>query len=57
MMSQRTFVYVSAEDVFRPFVPQRYIETKRQAERELALRSMEDAETSIRTVFIRPGMN
>ncbi|KAJ9125560.1 hypothetical protein QFC22_000522 [Naganishia vaughanmartiniae] len=28
----RPFVYVSAEDIFRPFVPDGYIRTKRQAE-------------------------
>jgi hypothetical protein len=26
------FIYISAEDVFRPFVPERYILTKREAE-------------------------
>lgn len=29
------FVYLSAEDVFRPFVPARYVETKREAERTI----------------------
>jgi len=28
----RPFVYVSAEDIFRPFISARYIETKREAE-------------------------
>ena len=31
----RAFVYVSAEDIFRPFIPARYIETKRQAELDI----------------------
>lgn len=26
------FIYISAEDIFRPIVPSRYIETKREAE-------------------------
>ncbi|SCV67028.1 BQ2448_5674 [Microbotryum intermedium] len=30
------FVYISAEDIFRPFVPSRYISTKRQAEALIA---------------------
>ncbi len=28
-------MYLSAEDVFRPFVPARYIETKRETERTI----------------------
>ena len=32
----RTFVYISAEDIFRPVIPARYITTKREAESEIA---------------------
>ncbi|EJD52923.1 NAD(P)-binding protein [Auricularia subglabra TFB-10046 SS5] len=49
----RTFVYVSAEDVFRPAIPARYIESKREAERELLQLSHE---SDIRPVFLRPGL-
>ncbi|KAG9019659.1 hypothetical protein FRB90_012005 [Tulasnella sp. 427] len=53
----KTFVYVSAEDVFRPFVPKRYIDTKRQAEEEISHLCREVSLTqSIRDVFIRPGL-
>lgn len=53
----KTFVYVSAEDVFRPFVPKRYIDTKRQAEEEIS-RICEEISpaAAIRDVFIRPGL-
>lgn len=53
----KTFVYVSAEDVFRPFVPKRYIETKRQAEDEISRVCGEISPPgSLRDVFIRPGL-
>ncbi|KIJ44035.1 hypothetical protein M422DRAFT_228655 [Sphaerobolus stellatus SS14] len=47
-----TFVYVSAEDLGRPFVPRRYIETKREAEQGIQKIC---AGTDIRSVFIRPS--
>lgn len=53
----KTFVYVSAEDVFRPFVPKRYIDTKRQAEKEISRVCGEISPPgSLRDVFIRPGL-
>ncbi|KAK7693517.1 hypothetical protein QCA50_003085 [Cerrena zonata] len=52
----RAFVYVSAEDIFRPFISARYINTKRET--ELSIRSMvrERPEASVREVFIRPSL-
>jgi len=50
---KRTFVYISAEDVFRPFVPKRYIDTKREAEENLAQLCASEA-YSMRSVFMRP---
>lgn len=55
------FVYLSAEDLFRPFVSPRYIETKREAEQlilEKLASNSADVEThhrEIRPVFIRPS--
>lgn len=51
---RRPFIYLSAEDVFRPFIPQRYIVTKRQAERRIA-EIMRDR-TDLRAAFVRPSM-
>lgn len=45
----RPFVYISAEDIFRPLVPARYIESKRAAEVAIA------REDRVRGVFLRPG--
>lgn len=53
--STRPFVYISAADAFRPLVPARYIETKRQAELEIARRCCENPDVGVRPVFIRPG--
>ncbi|KIK57765.1 hypothetical protein GYMLUDRAFT_45950 [Collybiopsis luxurians FD-317 M1] len=51
--SPRPFVYISAEDVFRPFIPARYIETKREAEEGIrALLSP----GQYRGVFVRPSL-
>ncbi|GAA5885355.1 hypothetical protein JCM16303_006016 [Sporobolomyces ruberrimus] len=51
------FVFISAEDVFRPFVPSRYIESKRQAEKTIMEESLEDVgERGIRPIFIRPSL-
>jgi len=52
---KRTFVYISAEDVFRPFVPKRYIDTKREAEENLAQLCASEA-YSMRSVFMRPAL-
>lgn len=49
--SRRAFIYVSATDAFSPLVPKRYIESKRQAEAEIARLST----PAIRDVFLRPG--
>jgi hypothetical protein len=62
----RPFVYVSAEDIFRPIVPDGYIRTKRQAEQAilaLCADSQQRAQTeethedggAIRPVLVRPG--
>lgn len=51
----RAFVYVSAEDIFRPFISARYITTKRET--ELSIRSMvrNRPEAGVREVFVRPS--
>ena len=49
----RAFVYLSAEDIFRPWIPARYIETKREA--ETALESMFAPRPDVRGVYIRPS--
>ncbi|KDQ17937.1 hypothetical protein BOTBODRAFT_29251 [Botryobasidium botryosum FD-172 SS1] len=52
----RPFIYISAEDIFRPFVSARYIETKREAELEITrLCEMDDAKR-VRGVAMRPGL-
>ena len=66
------FVYVSAEDLFRPIIPARYIETKREAEQALSViatqsilrqaapsdASSADAASAraLRPVFVRPSL-
>lgn len=55
--SPSPFVFISAEDIFRPFVPSRYIESKRQAEKVILEESeIEVGERGIRPVFIRPSL-
>lgn len=49
----RAFVYLSAEDIFRPWIPARYIETKREA--EVALEGMFAPRSDVRGVYIRPS--
>lgn len=46
-------MFVSAEDIFRPLVPARYIETKREAERGVA--DMLAGREDMRAVFVRPS--
>ncbi|KAJ1309765.1 hypothetical protein OPQ81_006531 [Rhizoctonia solani] len=46
----RPFVYISAEDIFRPLVPARYIESKRAAEAAIA------QEPRVRGIYLRPGL-
>lgn len=47
------FVYISAEDIFRPIISSRYIETKRQAEEGIS--EIAQDENTIKPVFLRPG--
>ncbi|BGP37919.1 hypothetical protein JCM10450v2_001856 [Rhodotorula kratochvilovae] len=55
--SPSPFVFISAEDIFRPFVPARYIQTKRDAEAQLWQRAVADDPTpSVRPVFVRPSL-
>lgn len=49
----RAFVYVSAEDIFRPFISARYIESKREAEQGIARMLADDAH--VRGVYVRPS--
>ena len=50
---KRLFAFISAEDIFRPIIPARYIETKREAEQGIAeiIRFRED----VRAAYIRPS--
>ncbi|KIJ69272.1 hypothetical protein HYDPIDRAFT_105883 [Hydnomerulius pinastri MD-312] len=50
----RPFIYLSAEDIYRPIIPARYIETKREAEQRInqLLRDHPDH----RGVFVRPSL-
>jgi hypothetical protein len=50
---RRAFVFVSAEDIFRPFVPARYIESKREA--ELGIERILATQPGFRGVYIRPS--
>lgn len=50
--TSRTFVYLSAEDMGRPMIPRRYIETKREA--EAGIRQL-CGETNVRDVCVRPS--
>lgn len=53
-----TFVYLSAEDIFRPFVPARYIATKREAEATIMRRVGELQRLkhrAIRPILVRPS--
>lgn len=52
---ERTFVYVSAEDIFSPVVPRGYIASKRAAERDIALACLHSPGAHVRTVSLRPG--
>lgn len=53
--SQKTFVYISAEDIFGPLVPREYITSKRAAERDIAAACLENAAAGVRAVSLRPG--
>jgi len=49
----KPFVFISAEDIFRPFIPARYIETKRAAERRIE--EMMRSNPDYRGVYMRPS--
>ncbi|CAG8539813.1 749_t:CDS:2, partial [Acaulospora colombiana] len=51
--SPRTFVYISAEDVFRPAIPSGYISSKREAEKAL-MELCSQATPPVRSISIRP---
>ncbi|KAF9265435.1 mitochondrial protein [Marasmius fiardii PR-910] len=53
--SPRPFVFLSAEDLARPIVPSRYIETKREAEQGIESLVSEKPEL-YRGVYIRPSI-
>ncbi|RDB21122.1 MIOREX complex component 2 [Hypsizygus marmoreus] len=50
----RPFVYISAEDIFRPVIPARYIETKREAEE--GIEALMTGRPDYRGVYIRPSL-
>ncbi|KIM87147.1 hypothetical protein PILCRDRAFT_64295 [Piloderma croceum F 1598] len=50
----RPFVYVSAEDIFRPFISAKYIDTKREAEQHIE--NMIFDKLDYRGVYIRPSL-
>ncbi|WWC57867.1 uncharacterized protein I303_100402 [Kwoniella dejecticola CBS 10117] len=58
----RQFVYISAADAFRPLIPSRYIETKREAELEIARRcnvyneESGNSDDGVKPMIIRPGL-
>lgn len=53
---RRPFIYISAEDIFRPAIPARYIASKRAAERGISrLLQNQDRAASVRAVFVRPS--
>jgi hypothetical protein len=49
----RAFVHVSAEDIFRPWIPANYIEMKREA--ELGINNLVSGHPDLRSVHIRPS--
>ncbi|KAG8217728.1 mitochondrial protein [Butyriboletus roseoflavus] len=50
----RPFIYLSAEDMFRPLIPAMYIETKREAEQRII--QLLRKHPNHRGVFIRPSL-
>ncbi|KAH0827164.1 hypothetical protein J3R83DRAFT_4855 [Lanmaoa asiatica] len=50
----RPFVYISAEDIYRPLIPAGYIETKREAEQRI--NKLLHDHPNHRGVFIRPSL-
>ncbi len=53
-LAVKPFVYISAEDIFRPVVPARYIESKREAEAGIEGLVAQQS-TAFRGVYIRPS--
>jgi hypothetical protein len=49
----RPFIYVSAEDIFRPLIPGKYIETKREAEQ--GIEDLIAEKSGYRGIYIRPS--
>ena len=49
----RAFIFVSAEDIFRPWIPARYIETKRDAESRIE--QILSGNQGFRSVHVRPS--
>ncbi|KAF8921243.1 mitochondrial protein [Mucidula mucida] len=54
-LAVKPFVYISAEDIFRPVVPARYIESKREAEAGIEGLVAQQS-TAFRGVYIRPSL-
>ncbi|KAF9464752.1 mitochondrial protein [Collybia nuda] len=50
----RPFVYISAEDIFRPIISAKYIKTKREAEQ--GIENMMANNSDYRGVYIRPSL-
>ncbi|KAG5650765.1 hypothetical protein H0H81_011104 [Sphagnurus paluster] len=50
----RPFVYISAEDIFRPIIPARYIQSKREA--EYGIEQLMADRADYRGVYIRPSL-
>ncbi|KAF8447725.1 NAD(P)-binding protein [Boletus edulis BED1] len=50
----RPFIYISAEDISRPLIPARYIETKREAEQRI--NQLLRDHPNHRSVFVRPSL-
>lgn len=49
----RPFIYISAEDIFRPIIPAAYIETKREAEEQIE--RLMGTRPDCRGVYMRPS--
>jgi hypothetical protein len=49
----RPFIYISAEDIFRPVVPAAYIDTKWEAEERID--RMVEGKADYRGVYMRPS--
>ncbi|KAI5479276.1 mitochondrion NAD(P)-binding protein [Pseudohyphozyma bogoriensis] len=51
------FLFISAEDIFRPFIDSRYISTKREAENIIFSESLSpELARKIRPIFVRPSL-